>query len=309
MIHTPTTTRMVTGLIFMVADVLGCRNAGPAAPQKKPAGLGAGFRFSVYGPRLNPGPRYWARVGQEMAARFPGATPEAIWIVGRVKGDGAQLSFPVPADDPLITGSEEDGNEATLALFDELGFRVWLQVEPVNAPVEKLIHLMLDRYARHPCVVGVGVDVEWYRSHTPDEGQAVSDAEATAWLAAARAHNPAYRLFLKHWLVEKMPPTVRDGLLFVDDSQIFPSMDAMLTDFAAWAKAFAPAPVAFQFGYPSDRPWWSKLDDAPARIGKGILGVAPNTEALFWVDFTVLEVFPPAIQPPASKPATPVAGP
>ena len=308
MINLPSSTRMVASLILMVAGVLGCRGAGPAAPQKTPAGLGAGFRFSVYGPRLNPGPQYWARVGREMAARFPGATPEAIWIVGRVKGDGTQFSFPVPAGDPLIVGSEEDGSEATLALFDQLGFRVWLQVEPVNAPVEKLINLMLDRYARHRCVVGVGVDVEWYRSHDPDDGQAVSDAVATAWLAAARAHNPAYRLFLKHWLVEKMPPTVRDGLLFVDDSQIFPSMDAMVTNFAEWARAFAPSPVAFQFGYPSDRPWWSRLDDPPSRIGKAILGAAPNTEALFWVDFSVLEVFPPGIKPSASRPATPAAG-
>jgi hypothetical protein len=243
-----------------------------------------------------------------MAARFPGATPEAIWIVGRVRGDGTQLSFPVPADDPLITGSEADGNEAALALFDELGFRVWLQVEPVNAPVEKLIKLILNRYSHHRCIVGVGVDVEWYRSHTPDEGQAVSDADAGAWLAAARAHNPRYRLFLKHWLVEKMPPTVREGLLFVNDSQIFPSLDAMIADFGAWAKAFAPAPVAFQFGYPSDRPWWSQLDDPPARIGKRILEVAPNSEALFWVDFSVLEVFPPDTIPPVEKAVAPAAG-
>jgi hypothetical protein len=241
-----------------------------------------------------------------MAARFPGATPEAIWIVGRMKGDGVQLSFPAPADDPLIVGSGTDGNEAALSLFDTLGFRVWLQVEPVDASVERLIHLVLERYGRHPCVVGVGVDVEWHHSHDPDAGEAVSDAEAATWLAAARAHNPAYRLFLKHWLVEKMPPTVREGLLFVDDSQIFPSLDALAANFGEWARAFAPAPVAFQFGYPSDRAWWSRLDDPPSRIGRAVLAAAPNTEALFWVDFTVLEVFPaegtPAVAPGVARP-------
>ena len=96
-----------------------------------------------------------------------------------------------------------------------------------------------------------------------------------------------------------------DGVLFVDDSQIFPSMDAMVANFAEWAKAFAPSPVAFQFGYPSDRPWWSKLEDPPTQIGERILAAAPNTEALFWVDFTVLEVFPPEAEPPASKPVMP----
>jgi hypothetical protein len=302
MINLPRATRIITVLALAVAGVLGCRHAEKPAPQKAPPPLGAGFRFSAYGPKFNPGPEYWARVGWEMATRFPGSTPEAVWIVGRVKGDGTELSFPVSSGDPLIVGTEKDENEATLALFDTLGFRVWLQAEPVNAPVEKLINLMLDRYAHHRCVVGVGVDVEWYRSHDPDDGQAVTDSEATAWLAAARAHNPAYRLFLKHWLVEKMPPTVRDGLLFVDDSQIFPSMDAMVSNFAKWAKAFAPSPVAFQFGYPSDRPWWSKLEDPPTQIGESILAAAPNTEALFWVDFTVLEVFPPEAEPPASTP-------
>jgi hypothetical protein len=293
-------------LVGLVA--LSCHHAGRAAAHAAPSGLGAGFRYSVYGPRFNPGPEYWARVGREMAARFPGATPEAIWIVGRVKGDGVQLSFPVATGDPLIVGSDVDGNEATLTLFDTLGFRVWLQVEPVNAAVEKLIHVILERYARHSCVVGVGVDVEWYRSHDPDDGQAVTDEEATTWLAAARAHNPRYRLFLKHWLVEKMPPTVRDGLLFVDDSQIFPSLDAMVANFAEWAKAFAPHPVAFQFGYPSDRPWWSRLDDPPARIGRRILETAANTEALFWVDFTVLEVFPPQGRPQAAQTPRPAEG-
>ncbi len=80
---------------------------------------------------------------------------------------------------------------------------------------------MLDRYGHHACVVGVGVDVEWYRSVDKPEGQAVTDAEATAWLQAARSHGQHYRLFLKHWEIGKMPPTVRDGLFFIDDSQIF----------------------------------------------------------------------------------------
>ena len=284
-------------LLTMAAALGACRNAPPAPASPSARALGAGFRVSAAGPREIPGPRYWASVGREMAARFPGATPEAVWIVSRIDGDGTRLNFPVPAGEPLISGSERDGNEESLALFDELGFRVWLQVEPVNAPVDRLFALVLDRYGRHRCVVGVGVDVEWYRSKDPDGGEAVSDAQATAWLAAARAHRPGCRMFLKHWLVEKMPPTVREGLLFVDDSQIFPSLDAMAEDFGRWARTFAPSPVAFQFGYPSDRPWWSKLADPPGEIGARILRVAPNTEALFWVDFSVAEVFPPEAKP------------
>jgi len=270
--------------------VAGC--GAPESDESEPS-LGVGFRYSTYGPPYDPGPEYWASVGQQMASRFPGATPQAIWIVGVVSGKGTILNFPANPTDPLIRWLMDDGNEEALTLFDELGVQVWLQVEPGNAPVEELIHIMLERYGHHPCVVGVGVDVEWYQSYIEPEGQAVTDAEAEAWLAAARSHGEQYRLFLKHWLVEKMPPTARNGILFVDDSQYFSSLDAMVDEFAAWGEAFAPAPVAFQYGYDSDRTWWKELEDPPGEIGERILAAVPNTEGLYWVDFTVLRVFPP----------------
>ncbi len=103
-----------------------------------------------------------------------------------------------------------------------------------------------------------------------------------------------------------MPPTVRDGITFIDDSQILPSLDAMVAGFAAWGRAFAPAPVGFQFGYPSDRPWWSRLDDPPRRIGEAILAAVPNAYGLYWVDFTVNEVFPP--EPASAAAARPIVG-
>ncbi len=139
---------------------------------------------------------------------------------------------------------------------------------------------MLERYGNHPSVVGFGIDVEWYQSTERPEGKPVTDAEAAAWLAAIRSHDPDYRLFLKHWEAAKLPPTLRDGLLFIDDSQILPSLDAMVAEFAEWGRSFAPAPVAFQFGYPSDRPWWRQLDDPPRDIGQAILAAVPNAAGL-----------------------------
>jgi len=255
--------------------------------------LGAGFRYSEYGPDCIPPREYWGLAGLEMAKRFEGAVPETIWIVGRLHRPGTRLSFPVDAHDPLIVGSESDSNEAMLTLFDRLGFRVWLQVEPGFASVEELIDIVMSRYKHHPSVIGFGVDVEWYRSTNPDEGEPVSDAVARAWLAAVRRHGSHYRLFLKHFAIEKMPPNEREGILFVDDSQILPSLDAMVEEFAAWGKTFAPAPVAFQYGYESDRHWWSLLGDPPREIGQAILDAVPNAEGLYWVDFTIFEIFPP----------------
>lgn len=278
-------------ILFLVP--LACQSIDDGEQEASEPRLGAGFRYSVYGPDWDPGPKYWAGVGTDMAGRFEGAVPEAVWIVGRLFEEGCQLSFPVEASDPLIRGTEKDLNEEALSLFDQLGFRVWLQIEPGNASVEELIRLMLERYAHHESVIGAGVDAEWYRSVSNPEGHAVSDAEAEAWLRVVRSVDPEYRLFLKHWRIDKMPPTVRDGLVFIDDSQILPSLEAMVAEFARWGRAFAPSPVGFQYGYPSDRPWWSQLEDPPRDIGEAIVKAVPNTEGLYWVDFTVLELFPP----------------
>ncbi len=58
-----------------------------------------------------------------------------------------------------------------------------------------------------------------------------------------------------------MPPTARDGILFISDEQGFADLDAMVDSFTAWGETFAPAQVGFQYGYFADRPWWIELDD------------------------------------------------
>jgi len=261
-----------------------------SAPQSS---LGAGFRYSSYGPPYNPGPDYWASVGEGMAAKFAGAKPATIWIVGILDGEGTYLSFGCEPEDPKIRCGFVDINEQVLTLFDEKGFEVWLQVEPGNADVDELIDIVLSQYKHHPSVVGFGIDVEWYKSTDGPEGQPITDEEARRWVAAVREHNPDFQLFLKHWEKEWMPPTERDGIFFVDDSQQFESFEQMISEFTDWGKAFAPAPVGFQYGYPADKVWWQNLGDPAKDIGQALLDDIPNTKGLFWVDFTVLEVFPP----------------
>jgi len=279
---------------IMLVVLLGSLLAGC---ERKPAdplpGLGAGFRFSTYGVEQNPGEAYWASVGEKMASRFPGSRPQAIWIVGNTYGEGTYLNFPCETDSPFIRCGFVDMNEAALALFDERGVDVWLQVEPGNADLETLIALVLGQYGHHPCVIGFGLDVEWYQSTEGPLGVPITDEEAERWVAAVREHNPGYYLFLKHWEIEWMPPTARDGIMFVNDSQGFENLDALVANFSAWGKHFEGYPVGYQFGYHSDRAWWKDLADPPGEIGQAILEKIPNTRALFWVDFTTLLVFPP----------------
>jgi hypothetical protein len=108
----------------------------------------------------------------------------------------------------------------------------------------------------------------------------------------ARTYDATDQVFLKHWLPEKMPPTYRTGLVFVDDSQGFGSLASMVSEFSTWGQTFAPSPVGFQFGYKSDQAWRKSLSDRPRTIGNAILWDVPNTRDLVWVDFTAEMVWP-----------------
>jgi hypothetical protein len=295
-------TMKLSHLTFILLLLAGCTPANiPQSPARTPQpdtnnpqfSLDAGFRYSSYGPPYNPGADYWASVGEQMAVKFPNAKAATIWIVGVLDEEGTYLSFGCETDDPNIHCGYADDNEETLTLFDAKGFGVWLQVEPGNASVDELIDIVLDQYKHHPSVVGFGIDVEWYKSTNGPRGQPITDEEAKRWVAAVRKHNPGYELFLKHWEKDWMPPTERDGIFFVDDSQQFDTLEEMVNEFRYWGETFAPAPVGFQYGYSTDKVWWQELSDPPKAIGQVLLDNVPNTRGLFWVDFTVFDVFPP----------------
>lgn len=257
--------------------------------------LAAGFRYSRYGVRHLgiEDAHYWIQVGNEMAKKFDGATPSSVWILGTLSGDGVYLNFPAQTTHDLIRTAEEDFNEPIFNQMDEQGFKIWLQVEPGNAPVDELIKIVLDRYAHHSCIIGFGVDVEWFESVDRPEGKAVSDGQAREWVERVRSYNPEYRLFLKHWLQEKMPPHYRHGLVFIDDSQNLESLEAMVAEFKEWGSYFSDGQVGFQYGYRSDKNWWANFEDPAKKIGDELLRSIPNTIGLYWVDFTLETVLEP----------------
>jgi hypothetical protein len=59
-----------------------------------------------------------------------------------------------------------------------------------------------------------------------------------------------------------------------------------------WAKEFQSGMSGMQYGYddadggPSDKLWWSKLDDPQKEIGDSCIQVSTNTRFLIWADFT-----------------------
>jgi hypothetical protein len=269
-------------------------------PGPVPSGLRAGLRASNYGISPFPSPLWWVNSINSMASRFPGSTGEQVAVVVEVLAGGGRgncwAHFPNHSPGttwPNVVFDDTDLFESTFAAFDQNRIGVWVQVEPASCDVSMLIDLILQQYGAHPSVIGAGVDVEWYRKDVSREGKAVTDAEAQAWAEKTRSHNSSYQLFLKHWLPEKMPPTYRTGLVFIDDSQGHGSLDAMVNEFSDWGQTFAPSPVGFQYGYQSDRKWWRRLSDPPRTIGNTLLSQIPNTRDLLWVDFTAYDIWPP----------------
>lgn len=277
----------------------GCRKKAEVLPPTFPPApnnvVFAGVRSSNYGIKPFPEPGGWQAAIDAMNSRFPGSTRGAIWIVGELKRPtSCRLFFPSDGKSyPNVEFAETDKHEEFLSHFDKTGIRVFLQVEPAQADVPTLIDLVLDRYQHHPCVIGFGVDVEWYKeSDKPGWGIPVDDETAQQWEARVKQHNPAYRLFLKHWDLNWMPKTYRGDIVFIDDGQEVKSLDDLLEAFQnRWANHFYPSAVFFQVGYNSDRPWWRALDDPPLTIGRAVAQRVKQSCGIIWVDFSLRDVF------------------
>jgi len=211
---------------------------------------------------------YWVDVAKKMASAIPGTSPGGIWIVA---------------------GGLEAGTDDSLTVFDDNGIKVWLQVEPYTASIDQLIDVTLGNYGHHPSVLGFGIDLEWRRPSSY-----VTDEEANRWVSKIKQYNPDFKLFLKHWLPEVMPPTVRQDIVFIDDSQDFGSggLESMVNEFERWGENFSQTTVGFQIGYESDEKWWSQLGNPPRDIGLALIENIPNCRYIFWVNFTALKVFP-----------------
>jgi len=211
---------------------------------------------------------YWVYVAEQMVSAIPGTSLGGIWIV---------------------VGGFDVGTDDCLTIFDDNEIKVWLQVEPYSFNIDQLIDTVLGNYGHHPCVLGFGIDLEWRRPSSY-----VTDEEAQRWINEIKQYNPDFRLFLKHWLPEVMPPIVRQDIVFIDDSQDFGSggLESMVNEFERWGENFSQTDVGFQIGYESDEEWWSQLGNPPRDIGLALIENIPNCRYIFWVNFTASKVFP-----------------
>lgn len=257
----------------------------------------SGVRVSTYGMNSSfgefPGVSKMCGFAKKMSDNYEGSKGTYILIVGTMSGeDSCQLRFPVSGEYDYIRGSKNDFYEEYLNAFDKYGYSVWLQVEPGYADLETLVKLVMDQYGHHSCVKGFGIDVEWHKPvANSDRGTRLTDAQARKVLAAVRKYNSEYTLFVKHWMKSYLPSKM-EGLIYINDSQQFDSLEDYVETFSDWAKNYAPYPVMFQIGYNADRWIWSKLKDPAKDLGNEILKGCKygNDVGIIWVDFTLDEV-------------------
>ncbi len=260
----------------------------------------AGARSSAYGIRPFPTAEGWGKALKTMSGYFPGSTPVGIWIVGRLHGasTGISLEFPHPSDGtdygPLYNFAEVDKHEPYLSFFDANGIKVFLQIEPGFADVEKCIDLVLRQYKHHPCVLGWGIDVEWFKNAKTGMDNAVAtDDLVKAWDAKVKSYNPEYRIFVKHFRTADLPPTYRGDVVFVNDSQQFTGLDSFLKEYREFADFFYPNAVVYQIGYRADKKWWGTLEaPIPKTLGEKLAAGTRQECGIVWVDFSLRDVLP-----------------
>lgn len=257
----------------------------------------AGARSSSYGISPFPNPCGWTKAMSTYAGYHPGSAPTGVWIVGNLSGSGTSLQFPHPGDGrnygSRIKFAGSDKHERYLDYFDEQGVKVWLQVESGFADMPTLVDLVLNRYKHHPSVLGFGVDVEWFNPRGADLNDPVTDTLAQRWDTKVKSHGARFSLFLKHFDQSSMPPTYRGGIVFVDDSQYFDTIEGFLAEMKAWADRYYPNTVLYQIGYSPDKKWWNKeAKPIPKTMATKLQGVTRQDFGVAWVDFTLRDVLP-----------------
>jgi hypothetical protein len=207
--------------------------------------------------------------------RFPASTPWATLAVGEVP------------DAPTQTAED---HENFLISMDRLGVDIFLEIFPSKkskTDVPAAINFWLAKFKRHKSVKGLCVDLEYYNK--------ADDTSSKSWDEAIKSHNPKYRMMLKHWDQNYMPPTYRgkSDIIFVNNSSEA-TPEALSKEFVQWAAQFAPSACAFQIGYPSDEDgmngkndtgWW-KMADPIKEWGSSLAKSIENSKqeiGIIWV--------------------------
>jgi len=257
----------------------------------------SGIRSSIYGfaGGFFPSPDEAANLIKNVSKKLGNTTPSAVWVVGTIQiqdGGVCRLEFPAHGRDIISIG--QDRHEEYLKKFDEIGAKIFLQVEAGTADMKTLIELVMKQYKHHPCVAGFGIDVEWYPSdgkpNSSEEPQnfSLTNAKIEDLDAYLKTFGSHLRLFVKHWEPAFLGTGPVSDVIYISDSQELGSISNMAEEFEWWAGRFAPNDIGFQIGYNSDKPWWNPMKDPISEIAKELRSRIKNQNVhIYWVDFSI----------------------
>lgn len=320
-----------------------------------------------------PAKEEWTAGSKAFESKYStGANPVLIWIVGEAdwhEGEGytggttLKMGVPEGTYDANISFArkstaswERDGwyipdpqnrevwkgylNHDYLDHFDNNGIDVFLQIEPSNASILDQIELIMDEYSSHKCVIGFGIDVEFYDINSEGVNQSYpTAAEVEGWYDKVKSYGDKYDLFLKHFKIEACEGGGFRGdnndIIYIDDVQDMGDINNFLfADYTAddgmiqWANHFGDNPVWFQIGYAADwyhineehiydpdlstNPWfepeWGISGDAIRQgLSDKLLIEAKDDQeiGLIWVDFTMRKLLPEHFNTPDFDPSLP----
>src|SRR5436190_8356778 len=144
----------------------------PRVSVPAPAPLFVGLRRSSYGLRkFNTNDLWWADRAKQFASNFPGSQPLILHILSNYQDDGTtQIEFKKPE---TYHGSTTNmsflprgklNHERALTTYDQQGVKAILQFEPGSADVGDCFELAHAAFGHHPCVIGLAIDGEWFRT-------------------------------------------------------------------------------------------------------------------------------------------------
>jgi hypothetical protein len=283
-----------------------------------------GWRSSAYGDQdptaVTQGNKsYYVEAAKGMALKFPGSSPGCLYTVGYI--GTTETDMPIQLKNTLGTmkgvsyASDNPDPEIMLTAFDAAGLNVILGLEPGNADTAVLATKILGKYKNHPCIKGMGMDVEWYMyAGSGDTGKVTLPLSvATAFKNAILAVNPNYKVVIKHFDASKLPKGM-SGVTYLTDTCGFTKYSEAISTYVDWANSFPGSEVAYQLGYDAmecgeDPNWWLNLAPKPGygeaarQIFNSISSSISNPiYSVYWADFTILTQFPIDYVAPVDNP-------
>ncbi|OUM65170.1 carbohydrate-binding module family 18 protein, partial [Piromyces sp. E2] len=245
----------------------------------------SGFRFSQGGVKENygtiPTGDKWVGFLNKITKHFQGSKPTVVVIVSENSENVVcRFGFPKPSGVSKTKYMEFSSSDR----FEDI---LNLQVEPGDNDLVTIAKIVFNQYGHHSCVQGFGIDLEWWYRYETGHGKYLSDKEAKRVVDYVRSVNSKYTVFAKHWETDYMPPTYRDHMIFVDDSQNLDNLSRMTKEFGKWAKYFPNNPVMYQIGYNEDYNIWK---NDPIKVVKAVAKAASEYNdhvGILWVDFSM----------------------